>query len=131
MALVRSAAAALGYSTFMPRMIRMGDITTHGGVVIEGAVNALAAGPPVATVGHNVACPLCKGVFPIVQGNPTHVVANRPVAYEGHVTACGARLISLQGSVHHASDAPLPGGGLCAECLIKAAIAGASTVTRE
>ena len=43
-----------------------------------------------------VACPLCKGVFPISQGDPSNVIDGAPVAYHGCKTACGATLISSQ-----------------------------------
>jgi hypothetical protein len=56
----------------MPLMIRQGDTTSHGGTVLEGFPFYTVEGRAVAAMGHKVACPLCKGVFPITQGNPTH-----------------------------------------------------------
>ena len=43
-----------------------------------------------------VACPLCKGVFPISQGDQSNSIDGAPVAYHGCKTACGAMLISSQ-----------------------------------
>lgn len=114
----------------MPKMIRMGDTTTHGGIVLEGFAAYLAEGKPVSGVGHKVACPLCKGVFPIAQGNATHQVFGTPLAYEGMMTACGASLIATQATVDH-FDIPVPAlPPVCLECLMKAAMAGSSLVVR-
>lgn len=49
-----------------------------------------------------VACPLCKGVFPITEGSSSYDVDGVPVALNGMKTACGASLIASgpKGSVH-------------------------------
>ena len=88
---------------FMPLMIRQGDTTSHGGTVLEGFPFYTVEGRAVAAMGHKVACPLCKGVFPIAQGNPTHTCNGVPLAFEGMKTACGASLIASQTSTTHAS----------------------------
>ena len=49
----------------MKDIIRLGDSTTHGGVVLEAFSRTDLNGKPIAGVGHNVSCPLCKGVFPL------------------------------------------------------------------
>lgn len=77
-------------------LIRMGDMTTHGGKVIEGFSDYTIQNIPVAGVGHKTICPLCKGVFPIIQGYGGITVNGIFVALEGHVTACGAKLIPSQ-----------------------------------
>ncbi|MBU0783220.1 MAG: PAAR domain-containing protein [Gammaproteobacteria bacterium] len=87
----------------MPLMIRQGDTTSHGGTVLEGFPFYTVEGRAVAAMGHKVACPLCKGVFPIAQGNPAHTFNNVPLAYEGMKTACGASLIASQASTTHTS----------------------------
>lgn len=87
----------------MPLMIRQGDTTSHGGTVLEGFPFYTVEGRAVAAMGHKVACPLCKGVFPIAQGNPTHTCNGVPLAFEGMKTACGASLIASQSSTTHAS----------------------------
>lgn len=97
-------------------MIRQGDTTSHGGTVLEGFPVYLVEGRAVSALGHKVACPLCKGVFPIAQGNPTHLFNNVPLAYEGMKTACGASLIASQSSTTHA--APVPGLARIAEQFI-------------
>ena len=47
-------------------MVRLGDRTDHGGVVIEAADDLTHMGIMVALHGHKVACPKCKGPFPII-----------------------------------------------------------------
>jgi uncharacterized Zn-binding protein involved in type VI secretion len=75
-------------------VIRLGDTTTHGGKVISTAHHPTDMGKPIACVGDMVECPLCKGVFPIVEGDPECKIQGTPVAFDGHKTACGAALIS-------------------------------------
>jgi uncharacterized Zn-binding protein involved in type VI secretion len=52
-------------------IIRLGDKTSHGGVVIEGSLSDICMGKPIAYIGHKVQCPKCKGAFPIVEGAMT------------------------------------------------------------
>lgn len=47
-------------------MILVGDKTSHGGRVLEGTDSATVNGRAIAGVGHMVACPQCKGTFPIL-----------------------------------------------------------------
>lgn len=49
-------------------IIRLGDTTSHGGTVIEAFGQTDLNGKPMAGVGHQVVCPLCKGTFPITEG---------------------------------------------------------------
>ena len=51
-------------------------------------------GKPIAGVGHNVSCPLCKGFFPIADGSATYSVDGIAVALDGMKAACGAALIA-------------------------------------
>ncbi|OAE55943.1 PAAR domain-containing protein [Achromobacter mucicolens] len=78
----------------MAEIIRKDDSTDHGGFVLEGFPHTSLNGKPVAGVGHQVSCPRCKGVFPILEGSPTYKVNGIPVALHGMKTACGARLIA-------------------------------------
>lgn len=77
-------------------IIRLGDRTSHGGVVIEGSPTDICMGKPIAFVGHKVQCPKCKGVFPIVEGAPVTTFYGKGVALAGMRTACGAMLIASQ-----------------------------------
>jgi uncharacterized Zn-binding protein involved in type VI secretion len=78
----------------MKDVIRLGDLTTHGGVVLQAFSHTDLNGKPIAGVGHNVSCPLCKGIFPIAEGSSTYAVDGIPVALDGMKTACGATLIA-------------------------------------
>jgi uncharacterized Zn-binding protein involved in type VI secretion len=77
-------------------IIRQGDQTTHGGVVLEGSLTHVYMGKPVALVGHKASCPKCKGIFPIVEGAPTALFGGKAVALAGMHIACGAALIATQ-----------------------------------
>ena len=78
----------------MKDIIRLGDSTTHGGVVLEAFYQTDLNGKPIAGVGHNVSCPLCKGFFPIAEGTATYSVEGIGVELDGMKTACGAALIA-------------------------------------
>ena len=77
-------------------IIRLGDPTSHGGVVIEGSVSDICMGKPIAYVGHMTACPKCKGSFPIAEGALTTTFYGKGVALAGMKTACGASLVATQ-----------------------------------
>ncbi len=78
--------------------IVIGDKTSHGGVVIEGAPTTDTGGRQLARVGDKVTCPK-KGhgkVTVITSGDQTCIIDGQPAARHGDVTACGATLISSQ-----------------------------------
>ncbi len=77
-------------------IIRKGDPTSHGGVVLEGSLADICMGQPIAYMGHKVQCPQCKGAFPIIEGVLTTTFYGRGVALAGMKTACGAVLIATQ-----------------------------------
>ncbi|VBS83999.1 PAAR domain-containing protein [Burkholderia pseudomallei] len=68
-------------------IICVGDTTTHGGKVLEGAPTFTLNGRNVAGVGHQVLCPRCKGVFPILPDllgrRYPHTIGERDTAVEG------------------------------------------------
>lgn len=77
-------------------VIRLGDKTTQGCTVIKvGAGHFTALERPVARVGD-----LCRCAQPgadtcmIIEGAVGHTINGVPVAYHGHKTSCGERLIS-------------------------------------
>ncbi|MFC3551868.1 PAAR domain-containing protein [Lysobacter cavernae] len=78
--------------------IVLGDKTDHGGSVVSVSSQTDINGKPVARVGDQVACPKCKGVFPIAAGDATTIIDGQPVARHGDKTACGATLIAGQQS---------------------------------
>lgn len=74
---------------------KMGDMTSHGGVIISGAARTLVEGVPVARMGDLHACPIQgHAVNPIISGSPSTLVEGAPVARMGDMTACGATIIS-------------------------------------
>lgn len=87
-------------------LIVLDDKTSHGGTVISFAPTTDTLGKGWARVGDMVACPRCKGVFPISQGDNSLIEDGRAVAYHGCKVACGASLISSQ--MHTTTD---PSGG--------------------
>lgn len=88
-------------------IIRQGDPTSHGGRVLEGSMADICHGKPIAHKGHKTYCPLCKGVFPIVEGVMTMTFYGNGVAVAGMRTACGAILLPTQ-----FTDTVEGGGGL-------------------
>lgn len=92
---VLSASAILLLNNMLKAVIRVGDYTSHGGVVVTGDQTLSAYGRPVARKGDMVTCPKCGGIHPIVDGAPA-LGSDRPIALEGMRTACGASLIASQ-----------------------------------
>lgn len=79
---------------FGKRVIRLGDPTTHGGVVVSATEHLQMFDKPVARLGDKVTCPIPgHGVCTIVEGDPLWSIDGIPVALEGHKTSCGASLI--------------------------------------
>ncbi len=84
----------------MPKIIRLGDPTDHGGkVVASGASYVTVDGIAVALKGDACTCPKRgHGDCKIAEGDPNHTINGVPVAYEGHKTTCGAVLIPTIGN---------------------------------
>lgn len=77
--------------------IVIGDSTSHGGTVIEGAPTTDTNGIRIARVGDRVTCPKKgHGVTVIATGDPSCIIEGKPAARHGDLTACGATLISSQ-----------------------------------
>lgn len=81
-------------------IVRLGDKTTHGGVVVTASPIHTLRGIGIARMGDMVACPIPgHGTNPIVEGCPVFTIGGRSVALHGHKTACGCSLIaSLTGA---------------------------------
>lgn len=76
-------------------VVRLGDPTSHGGIVISASNTHLIDGIGIARVGDRVTCPMPgHGINPIVEGAPTYLIGGRMVALQGHHCACGCTLIS-------------------------------------
>ncbi|WDD96540.1 PAAR domain-containing protein [Burkholderia sp. FERM BP-3421] len=79
----------------MRNVIRVGDPTSHGGVVETGDVGFVVDGRAVARVGDGCTCPIAgHQACVIVEGDPNFVIDGRAVAFDGHRTSCGATLRS-------------------------------------
>lgn len=79
----------------MRGVIRLNDPTTHGGKVIAATSNTTVMGVAVARKGDRCVCPI-QGhqVCVIAEGDPEVTIDGVPVAFEGHATSCGAKLLS-------------------------------------
>jgi uncharacterized Zn-binding protein involved in type VI secretion len=74
---------------------RLGDISSHGGVIITGAMQTVVNGRPVARMGDLHSCPIPgHGVTSIVSGGLNTVTEGIPNARIGDVTACGAVIVT-------------------------------------
>jgi len=86
----------------MPKIIRLNDLTSHGGKVVSVAAKHFTIGGiAVACLGDKTTCPI-HGPGTIVEGDARHTVNGVPVAYGGHKTSCGATL--LPGDPHMTLD---------------------------
>ena len=78
----------------MSNVVRLNDPTSHGGKVTSvAASHFIVDGVAVACVGDKCSCPV-HGDGTIMEGDAHHTINDVAVAYEGHLTSCGATLIS-------------------------------------
>ncbi|RFC63598.1 PAAR domain-containing protein [Fulvimarina endophytica] len=77
----------------MPKIVRLGDTSTHGGHVVTAADRWECEGLPIARKTDILDCPI-HGRQPIVEGSAVWQVEGQPVAREGDRAACGAVLVS-------------------------------------
>lgn len=76
-------------------VVRLGDKTTHGGVVISASPIHTVRGIGIARVGDMVSCPQSgHGTNKIIEGSPVFSIGGRKVALHGHRCACGCALIA-------------------------------------
>lgn len=76
-------------------LIKLGDKTSHGGVVVEASPHSDTGGVGIARMGDKTSCPM-HGSSPIVSGDSTLIIDGKPAARHGDKTACGATLIAGQ-----------------------------------
>lgn len=77
----------------MRMIVRMGDTSSHGGSVVNGASKSMAENRKIARVGDILNCPL-HGPQPIAEGSPNSPAEGKPIARNGDKAACGAALIA-------------------------------------
>ena len=74
---------------------RLGDSSSHGGMIITSAVRAMVNGIPVARMGDLHVCPIPgHGVTPIVTGSATTLTEGSPNARLGDLCGCGAVIVA-------------------------------------
>lgn len=97
----------------MLKVIRLGDRTSHGGVVTSATSRFTVGGKNVARLGDTCTCPK-KGHnnCVIVEGDPNWTIDGVPVALEGHKLSCGAVLISSMPNAGRVHDGGAAGAGV-------------------
>jgi uncharacterized Zn-binding protein involved in type VI secretion len=74
---------------------RLGDSSSHGGMIISSAARTMVNGIPVARMGDLHVCPIPgHGVTSIVTGSATTLTEGQPNARIGDMTACGAVIVT-------------------------------------
>lgn len=74
---------------------RLGDSSSHGGVIISAAARTMVNGIPVARMGDLHVCPIPgHGVTSIVTGSTTTLTEGRPNARLGDQCGCGAVIVA-------------------------------------
>jgi uncharacterized Zn-binding protein involved in type VI secretion len=75
-------------------VIRLNDMTDHGGKVTAASSGTIVMGITAALAGDMTYCPQCKGEFPIKPDGSGARHKGAPYAYHDDLTGCGARLIT-------------------------------------
>lgn len=87
----------------MPAVARIGDVTSHGGILkAPVATSVLTNGRPTAHIGTFIFCPKgtpSHGPTVVVTGIPGVLVEDIPIATVGSVTSCRAVVATGSGDV--------------------------------
>lgn len=85
----------------MPAVARIGDVSSHGGVLIAPVnKDVITSDRPTAHIGTLHACPIPgHGVTPVVTGIPDVLNGGPPIATVGSVCGCGAVVVTGSGDV--------------------------------
>lgn len=74
---------------------RLGDTSSHGGMIVTGAIRTMVNGRPVARMGDLHLCPIPgHGITPIVTGSLDTLTEGKPNARMGDITGCGAVIVT-------------------------------------
>lgn len=76
----------------MPKVARLGDPGSHGGVIITASDDVFTNSIGTARVGDIYGCPI-HGPNPIVTGSDDTFTNDRRTAHVGSLTACGAVIV--------------------------------------
>jgi uncharacterized Zn-binding protein involved in type VI secretion len=95
----------------MAFVIREGDPTTTGGIVVAASAQFVVEHRKAARLSDPVWCPECSNMGFIAEGNPSFIEQNLPVATHDHTVKCGCpfgsnRLIATQSTVSAGDVAP-------------------------
>ncbi|AWH87886.1 PAAR domain-containing protein [Limnobaculum parvum] len=82
----------------MKKVIRLNDITSHGGKVITATSSFNIDGVPVALINDLVSCPE-HGINPIVECSRSFVENGKGIVVEQCKSACGSIVFSSQKNV--------------------------------
>ena len=80
-------------------LIVKGDMTSHGGVVMEASDDSTINDKGIARVGDLVVCPV-HGPTVITTGDGDYEVDYKASARHGDITSCGAVLIAGQSTTY-------------------------------
>ena len=74
---------------------RVSDITSHGGMVLNGLATVRCGGLPIALAGMSVtSCSILHAASPIITGSTAVFATGIPVVRVGDTTGCGAQVVS-------------------------------------
>lgn len=89
-------------------LLREGDLSTKGGVVLDGVDTSNLLGKPLTYLGARVACPACKATGSIVPRGPRriHTLSNGQLAaLDGDLCQCACtplpQMLASQNIMHH------------------------------
>lgn len=79
----------------MANVVRLGDSSNHGGVIITASSNVITNGVNAATLGDLHSCPIQgHGITEIVTGSPDVAINSTGTSNIGVTAACGAIIIT-------------------------------------
>lgn len=77
----------------MPANARLGDLGSHGGVIVTASEDVFTNSRGQARIGDIYACAI-HGLNPIIEGSPDTYANSRNVARVGDLTECGAVIVT-------------------------------------
>lgn len=77
------------------KQARVGDPSSHGGVIVTGAARTFVNNKKAARLGDLHVCPIPgHGIRPIVTGSPNTFIEGKAAARVGDRIACGAVIVN-------------------------------------